>query len=473
VAGGLGGDGRQVVEDVVTGLARQLRGEVLLPGDPGYDDARQGYNSLHDRRPAVVVRPAGDDDVVRALAFATGTGLEVAVRGGGHSLAGYGATAGGLLLDLSAMRAVHLDPEARVAFVDAGTTAGELTTAAGAHDLAVPFGDSPSVGVGGITLGGGVGWLSRKFGLTIDSLEGVELVTADGRLVTADDRTHEDLFWAVRGGGGNFGVVTRFRFRLHPVGRVLGGALFLPATHEVVRGVLDLAAAAPDELTTISLVTRIPPLSIVPPAAHGRPAVLITLVWCGELQAGERVLAGFRSLAPPIADLLRPMPYPAMYELIPEAPRSVTNITYSFVADELDDEAIGSILERLEEPKLPSTDALAAVELRVLGGAIGRVPVDATAFAHRRRNLLCSVVTAGFSEADAERHRGWVRSLSDAIGHLAKGAYPNFVDAADEARLHEAYPDVTYRRLVEVKRRYDPTNLFHRNLNVRPHPDGL
>jgi FAD/FMN-containing dehydrogenase len=442
------------------------------PGDPGYDDARQGYNSLHDRRPALVVRPAGGDDVARALAFATGSGLEVADRSGGHSLAGYGATAHGLLLDLSAMRAIHLDPEARVAVVDAGTTAGELTSAAGSYDLAVPFGDSPSVGVGGITLGGGVGWLSRKFGLTVDSLEGVELVTADGRLVTGDGHTREDLFWAVRGGGGNFGVVTRFRFRLHPVGQVLRGALLLPATSEVVRGVLDLAAAAPDGLTTISLVTRVPPLSIVPPEAHGQPAVLMTLAWCGELQAGERVVDAFRALAPPIADLLRPMPYPAMYELIPEAPRSVTNVTHSFVADELDDEAIGSILEGLEESNLPSSEALAAVELRVLGGGIARVPVDATAFAHRRRNLLCSIVTAGFPEADAERHRGWVRSLSGAIGRLAKGAYPNFIDAADKARLHEAYPDGTYRRLVEVKRRYDPANLFHRNLNIRPHPDG-
>jgi FAD/FMN-containing dehydrogenase len=461
-----------VVDDALTRLAGHLQGELLLPGDPGYDDARQGYNSLHDHRPAVVVRPAGGEDVARALELAAGAGLEVAVRSGGHSLAGYGATAGGLLVDLSAMRAVHLDPEAQVAVVDAGTTAGQLTTAAGVHGLAVPFGDNPAVGVGGITLGGGVGWLSRKFGLTIDSLDGVELVTADGRLVSADDQTHEDLFWAVRGGGGNFGLVTRFRFRLHPVGRVLGGALILPATPEVVRGVLDLAVAAPDELTTISLVTRLPPLSMVPPEAHGRLAVLMTLVWCGELQAGERVLDAFRSLAPPVVDQLRPMRYPAMYELIPEAPRSVTNITYSFVADELDDEAIGAIVERLEEPNLPSTEALAAVELRVLGGAIARVPVDATAFAHRPRNLLCSVVTAGFPEADAERHRSWVRSLSGAIGRLAKGAYVNFLDAADEARLHEAYPDGTYRRLVEVKRRYDPANLFHRNLNIRPHPDG-
>ena len=453
--------------DSVTRLAGQLRGGLLLPDDHGYDAARRGYNSLHDRRPAVIVRPVDGDDVARALAFASGAGLEIAVRSGGHSLAGYGATEGGVLLDLSAMQAIHIDPAARVAWVEAGTTAGQLSATSGAHGLVVPFGDSPTVGVGGITLGGGVGWLSRKLGLTIDSVAGVEIVTADGQLVTADEQTRQDLFWALRGGGGNFGVVTRFRYRLHPIGTVLAGALFLPATHEVIRGVLDLAEAAPDELTTISLITRLPPLSIVPPETHGQLAVLITLVWCGELQAGEQVVDRFRALAPPIADLLHPRPYPEMYELIPEAPEWVTNITYSFAADELDDAAIGSILRQSEESNLPSTTALNAVELRVLGGAISRIPINATAFAHRQRKLLCSVVAAGFAEAETDSHRRWVRSLSGAIRHLAKGAYLNFLDAADEPRLHETYPDSTYRRLVEAKRRYDPTNLFHRNLNIR------
>jgi FAD/FMN-containing dehydrogenase len=237
--------------------------------------------------------------------------------------------------------------------------------------------------------------------------------------------------------------------RLTGLARQLRGELLLPNDHGY-----DTA--------------RLPPLSMVPPEVHGRLAVLITLVWCGELDAGERVVNTLRTVAPPIADLVDPRPYPVMYELIPEAPRSVTNITYSFAADELDEVAIASILQRLEESSLPSTEALAAVELRVLGGAISRLPIDATAFAHRQRKLLCSVVAAGFAEADTDRHRTWVQSLSGAINHLAEGAYLNFLDAADEARLHEAYPGSTYRRLVEVKRRYDPTNLFHRILNIRP-----
>jgi FAD/FMN-containing dehydrogenase len=442
-------------------------GELLRAGDPGYDDARRGYNLLHDLRPAVIVRPVDGGDVARALELAAGAGLEVAVRSGGHSLAGYGGTEGGLLLDLSAMRAIEIDPAARVALVEAGSTAGQLTGAAAAHGLVVPFGDSPDVGVGGITLGGGVGWLSRKLGLTVDSVEGVELVTADGQALQVDDARHPDLFWAVRGGG-NFGVVTRFRYRLHPIGEVLGGALVLPATGEVIRGAVGLADAAPDELTTIMLITRLPPLAMVPPEAQGRLGILVTLVWCGDLAAGERVVDGFRRLAPPIADLVGPRPYPSMYELLGEAPPSVTNITYSFAADELDEAAIGSILEALDEPSRRSGEALAAVELRVLGGAVGRVPVEATAFAHRRRKLLCSVVAAGFAEDDSDRHRRWVRSLAGALRRLVKGAYLNFLDAADEGRLHEAYPDGTYQRLAEVKRRYDPGNRFRRNLNIRP-----
>jgi FAD/FMN-containing dehydrogenase len=443
-------------------------GAVLRPGDPGYDDARRGYNLLHDLHPALIVRPADAADVARALELAAGAGLEVAVRSGGHSLAGHGGTEGGLLIDLSAMRAIEIDAAARAAWVEAGSTAGRLTTATATHGLVVPFGDSPDVGVGGITLGGGVGWLSRRLGLTVDSVEGVELVTAHGQVLQVDGERHPDLFWALRGGGGNFGVVTRFRYRLHPIGGVLGGALVLPATGEVLRGAVDLAAAAPDELTTIMLVTRLPPLAMVPPEAQGRLGVLITLVWCGDLAAGERVLDGFRGLAPPIADLVGRRPYPSMYELLPDAPPSVTNITYSFAADELDEAAIGSILRALDEPGRPSGEALAAVELRVLGGAIGRVPVEATAFAHRRRKLLCSVVAAGFAEDDSDRHRRWVRALAGALGHLAKGAYLNFLDAADQGRLHETYPDGTYQRLVEVKRRYDPGNRFRRNLNIRP-----
>jgi FAD/FMN-containing dehydrogenase len=450
------------------GVAAGLRGALILPGDQQFDAARRGYNLIHDRRPALVFRPKDADDVARALILARQAGLEVAVRGGGHSLAGYSSIDGGLQLDLSAMHSVEVDPATKIGWAGGGATAGAMTSATIAQGLVVPFGDDASVGVGGITVGGGVGWLSRKYGLSLDSLLGVEIVTADGRTITANDTEHPDLFWAIRGGGGNFGVVTRFRFRLQPMGPVLGGALILPASRDVIRGVLALAAAAPDDLGTIALVMRLPPLSIVPTAAHGKLAVLMTVVWSGQLDQGAPIVEAFRKLGPPIADLVRPMPYTDMYNVLAGAPAAITNVTHSFLSDEVDDPAIDAMLDHLEPTRLPSTRALAVIEIRALGGAIARVQSDATAFAGRQRKFICSVVTAGFEPTDLERHRAWVGSLSGTMSHLAKGAYLNFIDCADESRLHEVYPGPTYQRLAEVKRRYDPTNLFRHNLNVKP-----
>jgi FAD/FMN-containing dehydrogenase len=449
-------------------FAAGLAGTVLLPDREGYDDARRGFNSLHDHRPALIVRPADSDDVAGAIRFAKAVGLEIAIRSGGHSIAGYGTVDGGLVIDLSTMRSIEIDEAEGKAWVEAGVTAGEFTNASTAAGLVTPFGDSGDVGVGGITLGGGVGWLSRSLGLTIDSLLAVEIVTADGSTLMANETDHPDLFWAVRGGGGNFGVVTRFLFRLHPIDTVVGGILILPANPVVVRRLVDLAAAAPDELTMISLVMRIPPFSIVPVESHGKLAVFITLVWSGDIEAGETALRRFRDLGPPIADLIRPMPYAEMYELMPEAPASVTFVTRNLMGDELDDQAIEAILAHMEPALLPSDESLAAVEIRVLGGAIARIPIAATAFAHRHRKVVVSIVAAGFDPIESERHRAWVESLYRAMSHLANGTYVNFLDIDGETRIGEAYPESTFRRLTDVKRRYDPTNLFRRNLNIRP-----
>jgi FAD/FMN-containing dehydrogenase len=452
----------------VSEFAAGLVGTVLLPDHEGYDDARRGFNSLHDYRPALIVRPADSDDVARAIGLAENAGLEIAIRSGGHSLAGYGTVDGGLVIDLSSMRSIEIDQAEGKAWVEAGATAGQFTSASTAAGLVTPFGDSGSVGVGGITLGGGVGWLSRSLGLTIDSLMAVEIVTADGSTLMANETAHPDLFWAVRGGGGNFGVVTQFLFRLHPIDTVLGGVLMLPASPEIVRRVVDFAEAAPDELTMISLVMRIPPFSIVPVESHGKLAIFITLVWSGDIEAGEAVLRPFRDLGPPIADLVRPMPYSEMYELMPEAPTSVTFVTRNLMGDELDDHAIEAILAHMDASRLPSDESLAAVEIRVLGGAIARIPIDATAFAHRHRKVIVSVVTAGFDPIEGNSHRAWAESLYRALSRLANGVYVNFLDVDGETRIGEAYPESTFRRLMDVKRRYDPANLFRRNLNVRP-----
>jgi FAD binding domain len=344
-----------------------IAGDVVRPGGTGYDDARRIYNAVHDSNPALVVRATSPTDVVGALALAERQRHDVTVRGGGHSLAGYSASDGGLLIDLSGVDGIDIDAAARVAVVGAGATAGQLTAATCRHGLVVPFGDSPDVGVGGITLGGGIGWLSRKYGLTLDSLERVEIVLADGQVVLADHDEYSDLFWAIRGGGGNFGVVTRFRFRLNRLGSVVGGVLALPATPAVVSGVVELADSAPDDLGTICLVTRLPPLPSLPADVHGRPAVLITLVWCGDQAEGERYVDRFRRLTPPLVDLVRQRPYPEMYSVLAGTPESVTNITSSFLADTLDAQAIDHIIGSIDQPEDVAEGALAAVELRVLG----------------------------------------------------------------------------------------------------------
>jgi FAD/FMN-containing dehydrogenase len=448
-----------------------IAGDVIVPGDDAYDDARQVYNLLHDARPALIVRPRTAADVARALELARQDGHEVAVKSGGHSIAGFGTTDGGLLIDLTAMNAIHVDRSRRRAVVGGGVRAGAFTAETYGHGQIVPFGDSPDVGVSGITLGGGIGWLSRKLGLTLDSLEGAEVVLADGQVVTADDDQHPDLFWALRGGGGNFGVVTRMRFRLHPLGPVVGGVLALPATPDVVRGVLDRADAAPDDLGTISLVTRMPPLPFVPEEAHGRPAVMITLVWSGEPAEGRRRIDALRQLAPPLVDDVVLRPYPEMYDLFADVPPSVTNATTTLLAHEvtdLDDVGAQAILDAIEEPPEPDAPVLSGVELRVLGGAIARVADGATAFGLRGRKLAASIVAAGFEPDRADVHRAWVAALADRLAPMSKGAYLNFVDTDDEHRLDDVYPPATRERLVTVKARYDPDNVFHRNLTIPP-----
>ena len=448
-----------------------IAGDVIVAGDDAYDDARQVYNLLHDTRPALIVRPRTAADVARALELARQEGHEVAVKSGGHSIGGFGTTEGGLLIDLAAMDAIDVDPAQRRATVGGGVRAGALTTATYDHGLIVPFGDSPDVGVSGITLGGGIGWLSRKLGLTLDSLEGAEVVLADGQIVTADHDQNPDLFWALRGGGGNFGVVTRMRFRLHPLGPVLGGVLALPATPDVVRGVLDLADAAPDDLGTIALVTRMPPLPFVPEDAHGQPAVMITLVWSGEPDEGEHRIDGLRQLAPPLVDDVVLRPYPEMYDLFADVPPSVTNATTTLLADDatdLDDPGARAILDAIEEPPEPDAPVLSGVELRVLGGAIARTPDHTTAFGHRGRKLAISIVAAGFEPDRADIHRAWITALADRLAPVSKGAYLNFVDTNDEHRLDDVYPPPTRQRLATAKARYDPDNVFHRNLTIPP-----
>ncbi len=443
-------------------LAASIAGRVVAPGTAEYEELRLVHNRRFDRRPELIVRAENAIDVSRTVRFADETGLSLAVRSGGHSLAGFG-TGDGIVLDLSAMKRLEIDPERRVARAQTGLTAGDYTVAAYAHGLATPFGDTLSVGLGGITLGGGIGWLVRKHGLTIDDLLEVELVTADGELVTASDRENADLFWALRGGGGNFGVATSFSYRLHQVGTILGGALILPATREVLREIVPLAAAAPEELSTITMVMRVPPLPFVAPDAHGRLAVIVMAVHAGDPDEGQRALAPFRALARPIADVVAPMPYPGIYQLTEAAAQPAPSIDRSLFLDALDDAAVDAILGRLETASSP----MAMGQLRVLGGAMARVPADATAFAFRDARAMFTIITPFEDAADVDRHLGWTEAFFADLRHLSTGVYSNFL-ADGEERIHEAYPPATLERLVGVKRSVDPTNLFRLNQNIRP-----
>ena len=376
-----------------------LHGSIVLPGSPDYDEARQVKHANADRRPALIVRAADAADVAKTVSLARESGLELSIRGGGHSLAGYGTSEGGIVLDLGAMKGLHIDPDRRLAWAQPGLTAEEYTVAAAAHGLATPFGDTGSVGIAGLTLGGGIGWLVRKYGLAIDALVAVEIVTADGRQVTANEESHPDLFWAVRGGGGNFGVVTRFQFRLYPVGEILGGALFMPATRDVLRSLVPIAANAPEELSVISFLMPIPPAPFVPAELVGTPSLAIMFVWAGDPADGQAAIQPFREVATPLIDMAVPMPYPAIYEMLRGAEQRSLAVHRSRFLSTLDDDAIDAILDAMATP-IP---AMTMIQLRVLGGAMARVGATETAFAHRDAAVMALIITPLRRSGDRSR----------------------------------------------------------------------
>lgn len=371
------------------------------------------------------------------------------------------------MLDLKDMCALHIDAERRVAWAETGLTAGEYTRAAGAYGLVTGFGDTGSVGIGGITLGGGVGYLVRKYGLTIDDLLAAEVVTADGQLLHVDAEHHPDLFWAMRGGGGNFGVATRFQFRMHSVDTILGGILILPATPDVIAGFIVEAEAAPEELSTIANVISAPPMPFIPAEHHGKIVVMAMLAYAGSGEAGERAIAPFRALAEPIADMIRPMRYPEMYP--PEADDyHPTAVGRTMFLDRIDRNVAEMIVETLRA----SDASLRVAQLRVLGGAMARVPVEATAFAHRKSRIMANVAAFYDGPEDQAVREAWVADFAVALHQGDSGVYVNFLGDEGAARVRDAYPGATWDRLVEIKTRYDPTNLFRLNHNIPPAMGG-
>jgi FAD/FMN-containing dehydrogenase len=443
-------------------LRDSLHGRVTAPDDAGYDQARKVFYGKYDRRPAAIVRPADAAEVAQVVTLAADSGLELAVRSGGHSLAGHSVSEGGIVLDLSEMTALDLDLEGRAAWAQTGHTAGAYTTAVGGHGLATGFGDTASVGIGGLTLGGGVGFLVRRHGLTIDNLLAAEVVTADGRVLQVDAETHPDLFWAIRGGGGNFGVATRFRYRLHELPSIVGGMLLLPGSAEVIEALVATAEAAPEELSLIANVMVAPPMPFLPPAAHGQLVVMTLLCYAGDAEAGERALAPFRALADPIADMVQPMPYAGLFEPADDM-EVVEESARSLFMDGVDSRAATAIVEQLQATTAP----MAVAQLRVLGGAMARVPAEATAFAHRDRRVMAGVGCVYQDAGERPTHEAWADGFAAAL-RGGPGVYVNFLSNEGPGRVREAYPGRTWDRLVEVKRRYDPGNLFRLNQNIPP-----
>lgn len=458
-------DKRFPLEDQIEMLASALKGEVITPRSDRYDALRMVALGNFDMHPAAVIRVANATDVSAVLNFAQATDLPVAIRSGGHSTVGNSSTEGGLVIDLRDLDGIDIDARACTVWAGTGNTAGAVSAAVEKHGLIVGFGDSASVGIGGLTLGGGIGYMVRKYGLTIDSLLAAEVVTAAGDIVIADADHHRDLFWALRGGGGNFGVVTRLKFRLHPLPSFVGGPLILPATAEVLAGFAAAAAAAPEELSTIGMVMPIPPVPFVPAEMHGKLALIGMMAFAGAPEATATALAPFRSLAAPIADLVRPAPYTSMYAMDPPPElRPAVSIRSRFIETFRVAEA-HAMLDALSRCDAP----MKMGQIRVLGGAFSRIAAGATAFGHRNSKIMVAFLAMHGGGAQAiGAYDLWA---AEAMADLKMGngtAYVNFLAEEGASGLRSAYPEATLSRLRQVKRQYDPENLFRLNQNIAP-----
>jgi len=447
----------------IADLRDSFEERVITPGDSKYDSARSTFYGGIDRHPAVIIRVKNADEVARVVSLARETGMELAIRSGGHSAVGHCVSDGGIVLDLSLMRDLQIDVEGRTAWVEPGLTAGEYTHAVGEHGLATGFGDTGSVGIGGITLGGGVGYLVRKHGLTIDDLLAADVVTADGQLLHIDADSHPGLFWAIRGGGGNFGVATRFKFRLHDVPAIMGGMLFLPATADTIASFISLAESAPEELSTIANVFTAPPMPFLPEQYHGKPVIMAMLVYAGDPVEGENVVAPFKAISTPFADMVQPMKYPDIYQP-EEAEYHPVAASRTMFVDYIDRSVAQMILDHIDT----SSATMAGTQLRVLGGAMARVPANETAFAHRKSKIMVNIAALYNEPGQKATHEAWVAKLAASLQQSDTGAYVNFLGYDGEERIRAAYPDETWERLATIKAQYDPTNLFRLNQNIQP-----
>ena len=464
----LQGEAITLESDAIEAFRQTLRGNVCLAEEPGYDEARMIWNAMIDRRPGAVVRCKGAADIIRAVRFAREYGLLVAVRGGGHNIAGNAVCDGGLLIDLSLMRSVRVDAFHRTARVDPGATLGDFDKEAQAFRLATPLGINSTTGVAGLTLGGGFGWLSRKFGLAADNLISADVVTAEGELVRASIAENTDLFWALRGGGANFGVVSSFEFRLHPVGpMVLAGLIIHPFARakELLAGYRDVAAKAPDELTVWVVLRQAPPLPFLPAEVHGKEIVAFAVCYAGDENEGKRALEPLRALGEPIADVIGMQPFATWQTAFdPLLTPGAYNYWKSHNFVELKDGLLDTLVS--QTTSLPTGEC--EIFIGQLGGATSRVAIDATVFPHRDAKFVMNVHTRWRDPADEQRSISWARQLfAETASHATGGVYVNFMPEDETDRVAGAYGP-NYARLAALKAKYDPGNLFRLNQNVRP-----
>jgi FAD/FMN-containing dehydrogenase len=455
-----------VPDAAVQELRTRFRGQLLQPGDEGFDVARQVWNGMIDRTPALIARCTGVTDVRRALDFARSQELLVAVRGGGHNVAGNAVCEGGVVIDLSPMKGIWVDSVRRTARAQAGLNWGDFDHETAGCGLATTGGMVSTTGIAGLTLGGGIGWLMRKHGLTCDNLRSVEVITADGSVLIAGAEENADLFWGVRGGGGNFGIVTSFEYQLHPVSQVLGGMVLYPRAKaaELLRFYRDYVAGVPDELTSLVGFVTAPPAPFLPAEVHGVAVVGILVCYAGPIDEGERVVKPLRNFGPPLVDLIHPMPYPVLQSFLdPTAPPGLQTYWKSHYLNDLSDAAI----DMLANPS-PVPSPLSQVHLHHLQGAVSRVGDDETAVSYRNAPFALNVVGMWSNPGENDRQIKWTREFAAAMEPFGDGVYVNFLGEEGQDRVRAAYGGEKYKRLVALKDRYDPTNLFRLNQNVRP-----
>jgi len=448
-------------------LRARVNGQTIVPGDAAYEEARKVYNGMIDRRPGVIVRCTDVADVMASIQFAREQGKDLSIRGGSHSVPGFGTNDDGVVIDLAPMKSVRVDPHARTVRADGGCTWGGFNHATYAFGMATTGGIIASTGIAGLTLGGGIGYLTRAFGLSCDNLISADVVTADGRFLVASKRQNEDLFWALQGGGGNFGVVTSFEYQLHPVKDIVAGLFFFPLdrSRDVLEFYREYIQKAPEELGMFPAFQIAPPLPFIPPADHGKTFCIFVCCWAGRPEDAEKIFAPIRKVAPIAAEMVSPMPYPTLNALFdPLLPAGLQHYWKAAFATDLTDGAIKAHLEF--GPKVPVVNS--TMHIYPINGAAGRVASDATAFAYRDAKFATVIAGMWPDPADNEKNTRWVKDYYKALQpHSSSGGYVNFMAGDDQGRIRDNYKG-NYDRLVTIKKKYDPGNLFHMNQNIKP-----